>query len=222
VPVLANSASRLLSLGLLTLLVNKQGWLGLLVFLIPLVYLFIQYPEPGRQVVLLARRLRWFFLSIIILYFWFYPGTVLFPFMGRFSPAIEGVNEAGLRITSLLIIISYSVFLLKLTPRGEIISAIQFILSPLTYLGIDTNRFALRLGLVLSIVPDMNVEQSPPVGKKRRSLSSVIDKAAVMVKQADELTNLSDINEVTVTRMQRAGALDILIPLSLLLWLLSY
>jgi energy-coupling factor transporter transmembrane protein EcfT len=222
VPVLANSASRLLSLGLLTLLVNKQGWLGLLVFLIPLVYLFIQYPEPGRQVVLLARRLRWFFLSIIILYFWFYPGTDLFPFMGRFSPAIEGVNEAGLRITSLLIVISYSVFLLKLTPRGEIISAIQFILSPLTYLGIDSNRFALRLGLVLSIVPDMNVEKTSSSDKKRRSLSSVIDKAAVMVKQADELTNLGDINEVTVTRMQRAGALDILIPLSLLIWLLSY
>lgn len=221
-PVLANSASRLLSLGLLTLLVNKQGWLGLLVFLIPLVYLFIQYPEPGRQVVLLARRLRWFFLSIIILYFWFYPGTDLFPFMGRFSPAIEGVNEAGLRITSLLIVISYSVFLLKLTPRGEIISAIQFILSPLTYLGIDSNRFALRLGLVLSIVPDMNVEKTSSSDKKRRSLSSVIDKAAVMVKQADELTNLGDINEVTVTRMQRAGALDILIPLSLLIWLLSY
>ena len=221
-PVLANSASRLLSLGLLTLLVNKQGWLGLLVFLIPLGYLFIQYPEPGKQVVLFARRLRWFFLSIIILYFWFYPGTDLFPFMGRFSPAIEGVNEAGLRITSLLIVISYSVFLLKLTPRGEIISAIQFILSPLTYLGIDSNRFALRLGLVLSIVPDMNVEKTSSSDKKRRSLSSVIDKAAVMVKQADELTNLGDINEVTVTRMQRAGALDILIPLSLLIWLLSY
>ncbi len=220
-PVFANSASRLLSLGLLTLLLNKQDWFGLLVFLVPLVYLFFQYPEPGRQVVLLAKRLRWFFLSILILYFWFYPGTELFPFMGRFSPAIEGVNEAGLRITSLLIVISYSVFLLKLTPRGEIISAIQFILSPLTCLGIDSNRFALRLGLVLSIIPDMDVEQSPSVDKKRRKIfSAVIDKAAVMVKQADELTNLNDMNEVTMTKMKRAGALDILIPLSLLIWLL--
>lgn len=222
-PVLANSASRLLSLGLLTLLLNKQGWPGLLVFLIPLAYLFIQHPKPGKQVVLLARRLRWFYLSILILYFWFYPGTDLFPLMGRFSPSIEGVNEAGLRITSLLVVISYSVFLLKLTPRGEIISAIQFILSPLSYLGIDSNRFALRLGLVLSIVPDMNVEQSPPVDKKRRTnLSAVIDKAAAMVKQADELTNLPDMKEITITRMKRAGVLDILIPLSLLIWLLSY
>jgi hypothetical protein len=112
---------------------------------------------------------------------------------------------------------------LKLTPRGEIISAIQFILSPLSYLGIDSNRFALRLGLVLSIVPDMNVEQSPPVDKKRRTnLSAVIDKAAAMVKQADEMTNLPDMKEITITRMKRAGVLDILIPLSLLIWLLSY
>ena len=140
--------------------------------------------------------------------------------MGRFSPAIEGVNEAGLRITSLLIVISYSVFLLKLTPRGEIISAIQFILSPLSYLGIDSNRFALRLGLVLSIVPELNVEQAPSVEKKRRkNLSAAIDKAAVMVKQADELTNLPAMNEITITKMKRAGALDILIPLFLLIWL---
>ncbi len=219
-PVLANSASRLLSLGLLTLLLNKQDWFGLLVFLIPLAYLFFQYPKPGRQVVLLARRLRWFFLSILILYFWFYPGTELFPYMGRFSPAIEGVNEAGLRITSLLIVISYSVFLLKLTPRGEIISAIQFILSPLSYLGIDSNRFALRLGLVLSIVPEMHVEQAPSTEiKRRKNLSAAIDKAAVMVKQADELTNLPAMNEITITKMKRAGALDILIPLFLLIWL---
>lgn len=218
-PVLANSASRILSLALLTLLLNAQGWFGLLVFLLPLIILFYRFPQPGKQIILLARRLRWFFLSILILYFWFYPGTELIPLMGRFSPAIEGINEAVLRITSLLVVISYSVFLLQLTPRDEIISGIQFLLSPLAYLGIDSDRFALRLGLVLSIVPKLTYAK--PLSENRKNMSAVIDQAAVMVKEADEQTYEYDYNEVFVDKMSRAGVLDFIVPLMLFFWLLN-
>ena len=220
--LLANSAARLLTLGLLTLLLNKQAWFGLFIFWIPRVFLFYMHPDPGRQVVLLAKRLRWFFLSIIILYLWFYPGVELIPLMGSFSPVLEGVNEAALRITSLLIVISYSVFFLKLTPLGEIISAIQYLLTPLSFLGVRIDRFALRLGLVLSIVPDMTVEKTQAVNKKStKSLSAAIDQAAVMVKQADEFTNVKPANEMMATEMKRAGIVDFVIPLALLIWLLA-
>lgn len=220
-PVFANPASRILSLALLTVLVNTQGWSGLLVILIPLIYLFYQHPEPGTQAVLLAKRLRWFFLSILILYFWFYPGTELIPMMGRYSPAIEGINQAILRVTSLLIVISYSVFLVQLTSRDDIISGIQFILSPLTYLGIDSSRFALRLGLVLSIVPKMMANQPSSTNQKMpRNMSAALDKAAGLVKQADEQTDDYDLNAVVVEKLTRPGFIDILVPLTLLLWLL--
>ena len=221
-PVFANPASRILSLALLTVLVNKQGWFGLLIFFLPLIYLFYQHPEPGRQALLLARRLRWFFLSILILYFWFYPGTELIPMMGRFSPALEGVNQAVLRIASLLIVISYSVFLVQLTPRDDIISGIQFILSPLTYFGIDSSRFALRLGLVLSIVPKLMANQSLTNNqKKSRNMSAVLDQAAGLVKQADEQLSAYDFDAIVVDKLKRPGIIDILVPLTLLIWLLK-
>ena len=221
-PVFANPASRILSLALLTVLLNTQGWFGLLFFLLPLIYLFYQHPEPGRQAVLLARRLRWFFLSILILYFWFYPGTELIPMMGRFSPAIEGINLAILRITSLLIVISYSVFLVQLTPRDDIISGIQFILSPLAYLGIDSSRFALRLGLVLSIAPKMMANQSLESNKnKSRNMSAVLDQAAGLVKQADEQSIDYDVHAVVADKLTRPALIDILVPLTLFIWLLK-
>ncbi len=221
-PVFANSASRILSLALLTILVNTQGWFGLLIFLIPLVFLYYKNPKPGKQIVLLARRLRWFFLSIVILYFWFYPGTELIPLLGRYSPTIEGINQAVLRISSLLVIISFSVFLLRLTPREEIISAIQLLLSPLAYLGIDCSRFALRLGLVLSIVPEMTSMQ--PLAqdkKKKKNLSAVIDHAAEMVKKADEQTIVYEFKGPVVAKLARPGIIDILVPLFLFIWLLK-
>ena len=220
-PFIANPASRILSLGLLTVQVNTQGWFGLLIFLLPLIYLLHRHPEPGRQALQLARRLRWFFLSILILYFWFYPGTDLFPFLGSFSPSAEGVNQAVLRITSLLIVISYSVLLVQLTPRGDLVSGMQFILSPLAYLGVDTSRFALRLGLVLSIAPEIMASQSSSeVDKGIRSVSAIIDQAAAMVKKADEQTTDLELNEVSIVELSRPGAIDILVPLVLLIWLL--
>lgn len=222
---LANSAARLLTLGLLTLLLTKQAWSGLFLFIVPLVYLFYNYPQPGKKIVLLARRLRWFYLSIIILYFWFYPGTELFPWMDRFSPVLEGMNEAGLRIASLLIMISYSVFFICLTPRGEVIAAIQFLLKPLSYLGINIDRFALRLGLVLSMVTEMTEKKnSVKNNDKPGNLTDLLDSAAVMVNQADNADNSeyeSLPRDVMATDMQVPGLLDIIIPLALFIWLLA-
>lgn len=220
-PVIANPASRILSLALLTILVNTQGWQGLLIFLLPLIVLFYRHPGPARQALMLARRLRWFFLSILILYLWFYPGTELLPLMGRFSPAVEGVNEAVLRITSLLIVISYSVFLVQLTPRDQIISGIQTLLSPLAAIGINSDRFALRLGLVLAIVPDMMAGQSSPqLSGKPGNLTATLDRAAMMVKQASEQSGDFALKEISIAELPRPGAFDIIIPLALLVWLL--
>ncbi len=221
-PVLVNSTSRILSLALLTLIVNTQGWSGLLFFLVPLSVLYYQFPHQGRQIILLARKIRWFFLSIVILYFWFYPGSDLLPFIGKLSPSVEGVNQAALRISSLLLVISYSGFLLLLTPRDELVSGIQFLLSPLRLIGIDSQRFALRLGLVLSIVPQMSVQQ--PVTDERNkinNISALIDRAADMIKSASEQANCFKLSDtVIIEQPPRPGIVDILVPLSLFVWLL--
>lgn len=222
--MLVNSASRILSLALLTLIINKQGWPGLLLFVAPLGALFFQWPHHGRQILLLARKLRWFFLSIVILYFWFYPGMDLLPSLGRFSPSVEGVNQAALRISSLLVVISYSGFLLLLTPRDDLVSGIQFLLSPLGLIGIDSQRFALRLGLVLSIVPQMSEQLHLPGEKKKiNNVSELIDRAADMIKSASEQANHFELNDtvnINIEQPSHLGITDILVPLFLLIWLI--
>ena len=194
----------------------------MLLFLLPLGFLYFQLPHHGRQILLLARKLRWFFLSIVILYFWFYPGTDLLPSLGRFSPSVEGVNQAALRISSLLVVISYSGFLLLLTSRDDLVSGIQYLLSPLGFIGIDSQRFALRLGLVLSIVPQMSEQQHLPGEKKKiNNVSELIDRAADMIKSASEQANHFELNDaVNIEQPSQLGITDILVPLFLLIWLI--
>ena len=140
--------------------------------------------------------------------------------LGRFSPAAEGVDEAAQRITSLLLIISYSGFLLLLTPREEIIAGLKYLLSPLKLFGIDSSSFALRLGLVLAIVPqikDQNIAGNHTITHK--SISKVIDQAAEMIKQAADENQRYEVESILIAETPRPGFIEILVPVLLFVWL---
>ena len=219
-PVFRHSAIRILSLALLTVLINKLAWTGLLLLLLPLTVLFYRFPDAGLQVLKMSSRLRWFFLSILFLYCWFYPGSPLFPSLGDFSPIKEGVDEAALRISSLLLIISYCGFLLLLTPRNELIAGIQYLLTPLKLFGIDSSSFALRLALVLAIVPQMNERRLARVqSMPAKSLSMVVDKASELVREAAEQSVDYEIETIQVPEQVVPGVFDFLVPALLLAWL---
>ena len=94
-------------------------------------------------------------------------------------------------------------------------------MSPLNYLGINSDRFSLRLGLVLSMVTEMTEKQKQVVNiDKSDSLTEILDSAAVMVNQADNCEFKNPVSEVMATEMQRPGLLDIIVPLALFIWLL--
>ena len=219
-PFFRHSASRILSLALLTVLINKQAWSGLLLLLLPLAVLFYRFPHAGIQVLQMSSRLRWFFLSILLLYCWYYPGSPLFPWMGGLSPIKEGVNEAAQRISALLLIISYCGFLLLLTSRNELIAGIQYLLSPLKLFGIDSSSFALRLALVLAIVPQMNERRSSSVeSMPKKSLSMVVDKASELVREAAEQSREYEYETINLPESVPPGIIDMLVPALLFAWL---
>ena len=140
--------------------------------------------------------------------------------MGDFSPIKEGVDEAALRISSLLLIISYCGFLWLLTPRNERIAGIQYLLTPLKLFGIDSSSFALRLALVLAIVPQMNERRLARVqSMPGKSLSMVVDKASELVREAAEQSVVYEIETIQVPEPVAPGVFDLLVPALLLAWL---
>jgi energy-coupling factor transport system permease protein len=149
----ANPASRILSLGLLTVLLGSSGWIGISIAVLPLLILAWQYPQHAIHAGSMLRRLRWLLLSIAILYLWFTPGAALIPQLGSLSPSRPGLMLGALRILSLLVIVSYCVFLLRLTPVSQLIVGLQSLLKPAGRFGFETSRLAVRLGLVLDYVP---------------------------------------------------------------------
>lgn len=95
------------------------------------------------------RRLRWLFVTIILLYGWFLPGSALIPQLGAFSPSVAGLLEGLRRSWMLWVMATAARLLIATTPRESLVAALAWWLSPLRLLRLDPSRFCLRLVLTL-------------------------------------------------------------------------
>lgn len=97
-------------------------------------------------------RLRWLFLSILIIYAFGTPGELLPYFPVQFAPSYEGVSLGIIQLERLLIALAALHLLLTASPRQEMMLGLYWLLLPLKYLGLNVERFAARLMLTLHYV----------------------------------------------------------------------
>jgi hypothetical protein len=97
------------------------------------------------------RRLRWLFLSILIIYLWFTPAETASS-GNVWLPSIEGAVQGVVRMLTLIILVLAANLLLRTTTREQIISALLWLTFPLHVFGFPHERFAVRMTLVLETV----------------------------------------------------------------------
>ena len=98
-------------------------------------------------------RLRWFYLSIAVLYLWFTPGSPLAPALGAWSPSLQGLAQGLGRVAVLVLLLTAVRLLFHTSRRDELVAAIAWWSRPLTPLGLDPARLGLRLVLALELLP---------------------------------------------------------------------
>jgi energy-coupling factor transport system permease protein len=98
-------------------------------------------------------RMRWFLLSLFIVYGWFTPGQPLVGGEGaRFAelwPSREGALAGLLRAALLMAIVAGANLLLRTTSREELLVAVYGLARPLGWCGIPRERIAVRMVLVI-------------------------------------------------------------------------
>ena len=99
------------------------------------------------------KRMRWFFVSILIIYLWFTPGRPLIGEGAAYMPSIEGLQTGALRICSLILIVLAVNYFVSMIARNPLVAAIVWLLSPLKLIGIDHKIIALRMVLTLELIP---------------------------------------------------------------------
>jgi energy-coupling factor transport system permease protein len=99
----------------------------------------------------MLKRLRWLFLSILIVYLFFTPGVLLIPDV-LWGPTQEGLLQGLLRIAVLVLIVAAVNVLIGSTEQAEFLSAVSWCLQPLSWLGLSHERLAVRISLTLEAV----------------------------------------------------------------------
>ncbi len=100
-------------------------------------------------------RLRWFFLSILFVYFSLTPGYALWVNAPAWLPTMEGLVGGIHRIIVLLLIVVAVQFFLLTIERSQLISALYWLASPFVAFGFPRERLVLRIFLVIETVENV-------------------------------------------------------------------
>ena len=98
------------------------------------------------------KRLKWFFMVLIIIFAFNTPGEHVLTSSTSISPTYEGLTAGGMQALRIMTMLAGLSLVLACNTRQQLISGFYFLFSPLNYLGLDVARFAARLWLTLHYV----------------------------------------------------------------------
>ncbi len=107
-----------------------------------------------RSFVRIIMRMRWLFISILIIYGFGTPGELIPYIPLGFAPTFEGLQLGLLHIEKITIALATLNILFITDSKQELILGLYMLLSPLKYLGLNIKKFAIRLFLTLEYVED--------------------------------------------------------------------
>lgn len=108
-----------------------------------------------REFLSTLKRMRWFFLSILLIYAFGTPGEFVSFIPPSVAPTIEGLNLGFLQISRLIITLATLNVLLTTLSRSSLMLALYMLLMPLKYCGLNVQKFSVRLLLTLNYVDEI-------------------------------------------------------------------
>lgn len=116
-----------------------------------------------RNFLRVVRRMRWLFVSLLIIYAFTTPGEYIPELLAYASPTYEGCVLGLLQITKLLIALASLSLLFASSSKQDLIAGLYMLLTPLKLFGLNTERFSARLMLTLDYVEEFAVDTNHKV-----------------------------------------------------------
>lgn len=164
-----NVITQLLVFFILAILVNQMH-LPVLLFVavtLGLSLLSIKNNQFTRSI----RRLKWFFLVLIIIFALNTPGEHVL-ISSSISLTYEGLLAGFTQALRIMVMLAALSLVLACNTRPQLISGFYFLFSPLKYLGLSVERFAARLWLTLHYVETQQTNNKQGFIESLKNMSS--------------------------------------------------
>ncbi len=106
----------------------------------------------------LIKRMRWLFLSLLLVYAFATPGEYLAFLPLNVAPSFEGLHLGLMQIAKLLIAVASLSALFASASKSQLMAGLWTLLSPLRLVGLNVERFTVRMLLTLHYVEKMAVQ----------------------------------------------------------------
>jgi hypothetical protein len=152
--------------------------------------------------------MKWFFISIFILYWFLLPSEV---FQSFDNYTIINLLPIVYRISILVTIIFAVNLLIKTTTKEEIISAVYLLISPLTLLKINIKSFLITAYLTLDLVDNLNSELKQRKQSKQQS-QKIIPFIGVWLEKSIQ----ANLENIYIEKLNSPNLFQWFIPVSLI------
>jgi len=208
---------------IVALLLARAQFLHLAAFLLGIALAYRYCSVSYKKVLSMLRRLRWFFVSIVILYFWYTPGDPLLDqtALAGWLPTIQGMAEGMTRITALILLVAAVQLLLQTTSRDQLTAAIFTLAWPLRWFGLQRDRLAVRIVLILDAmgrVQELVVDSRNTVAgglKRKGSLSRIGHTTANLFQNVIDSAEKESCEVVQLEQIQRPPPIQWMIPVAI-------
>lgn len=124
----------------------------LLMVMCPLIVLVLIF-FPLRFITLI-KRLRWIMLSLLLIYGYATPGSVVWqaaewPLLAQFSPTAEGLITGFLQLERVVTMLAALAILAGLLSQQQLTSGLYYLIYPLRYVGLSPEKLVVRLALTM-------------------------------------------------------------------------
>jgi energy-coupling factor transporter transmembrane protein EcfT len=153
-------AIRILCFLILIVFLARAHLLVLPVYLLAFFLLSFKHLVPViRQAAPLALRLRWFWLSILLLYALMIPGEPVFRFSSSIAISQEGIIIGLERCASLVLVLLFFAFLNFHTRQQDWSAGIYWLARPLHLFGLPVEKITLRISLTMQAVHQLQKQR---------------------------------------------------------------
>jgi energy-coupling factor transport system permease protein len=106
----------------------------------------------------LIKRMRWLFVSLLLVYGYATPGEYLAFLPLNVAPSYEGLHLGLMQIDKLLIAVASLSALFASASKSQLMAGLWTLLSPLRLVGLNVERFTVRMLLTLHYVEQIAVQ----------------------------------------------------------------
>lgn len=119
-----------------------------LAFVLSLALIFFRV----RSFISMMRRMRWLFLSMLVVYAYTTPGEYLSNWPLDLAPSYEGLSDGIHQVFSVSLVLAGISILLATSTRESLMVGIYTLIKPLSILSVSPERFTARLYLTLQYI----------------------------------------------------------------------